>query len=94
MSHLDRKSPNGGFPGGAIPPYSENSFTTSARKEATHPRSKPTAHSLASVPPGHFSVVLSKVILIAFLQSSLCDSRCQLTGHDSAFVGFIVFKLA
>lgn len=43
-----------GFPGGAIPPVFENSYTTSAQKEATHPRSKPTAHSLAPAPPGMF----------------------------------------
>lgn len=39
-----------GFPGGPIPPHSVNSFITSAWKEVTHPKSKPTAHSLAPAP--------------------------------------------
>lgn len=83
-----------GFPGGALPPNSGNFSIASARKEVPHPRSKPTAHSLASAPRGHSGAVLSKLILIAFLHSSLCDNRCRLTGHDSEFVGFVAFKLA
>lgn len=47
MRHLDRKSPNGASRAEPSLPRSENSFITSARKEVTHPKSKPTAHSLA-----------------------------------------------
>lgn len=81
-----------GFPGGAIPPLSENSFIASARKEATHPKTKPTAHSLAPAPIEEVWVVPSTLILIAFLRSSQCDNRCRLTDHDSWFVGSVVFK--
>ena len=47
----------------------------SARKEATHPGSKPTTHSPASAPTRNIPVVLPNK-LIALPQAGLRDNRC------------------
>lgn len=87
MSHVDRKSPTG-LPRLKIP----SSHLLGRRRHALKASPPPTPWLLPH--RGHFRVVPSKLILIAFLQSSLCDNRCQLTDHDSKLVGFVVFKLA
>lgn len=94
MSHLDRKSPNRA---------SRAEPSLPSLKIPTPHLLRRRRHTLEANPPptpwlqphrGCFRVVPSKLILIAFLPSSLCDNRCRLAGHDSKFVGFVVFQLA
>lgn len=92
MGHLDRKTALRAFPRWCSPSSLEKFFQAHLLwKEATHPRGKPTTHSLASAPTKNIPVVLPNK-LIALPQGSLRDNRCPALAHHSQFLDCIVFN--